>query len=310
MSDVVLVIGYGSIGKRHVGNLLSLGYSPCVLTKHPTRVLGQTIRFITNPSECSDAEYGIIATPTGRHLDDFISLITNTNVKYVLIEKPVEKTLLRALEIRNTARDHDVNVFVAYNLRFLKIFDVIREAIQEQLDKIRLVKISAGQYLPTWRPYKDYRESYSAYRELGGGVDLDLSHEIDYMLWLFGHPVSTLSIIRDKISDLEIYSPDYFKGIYRYADFVVDVELDYIRSKERYFQVIGENSRLLMADFVNNLLEIRGTKFQDPSLFDIDITYIEELKEFLGWNQITKLASLEEGIDVLRYLHIRGEGDV
>ena len=86
----VLVIGYGSIGKRHVNNLPYLGFEPYVLTGYPDNK--RKIKFIKSLDEYKDIKFAIIATPTSKHLDDLVSLVENTNCKEILIEKPIEES--------------------------------------------------------------------------------------------------------------------------------------------------------------------------------------------------------------------------
>ena len=300
MMQKVLVIGYGSIGKRHVENLVLLGFEPYVLTSYPDE--SKNVKFIKSLDECTDANYTVIATPTSQHLRDFINLTQISNCKSVFIDKPVDMTLEKSLEIKKEAEKLKIDVFIGYNMRFIKVFESVKEYITNYLDSIRLVKIFVGQYLPEWRSYKDYRDSYSSHRESGGGVDLDLSHEVDYMIWLFGLPKLKIFTMTDKISDLEINSPDYFKGIYKYSNFLVDVELDYFREKERKLRIIGENKDIINVDFINHSYKVFGDDITQSQFFNFDESYIEELKEFLGLSPTNKLATLSEGIDVLKLL--------
>jgi len=298
ISDI-LVVGYGSIGKRHVNNLIKMKYHPVVLTKYPEK--NNKIHFIDNLNHCNDINYCVIATPTADHYKDLKNVVDCTACKNYLLEKPVECSLEKAREIYNLARKNKLNIHVAYDMRFINVFAKIKEVISDEIDKIRLVKIVAGQYLPEWRPSRDYRSSYSAKQVMGGGVQLDLSHEIDYMLWLFGRPSKTLFTFKNKISSLEIDSFDYFKGLYEYPGFIVDVELDYFRKLERSLRFIGENDELLFLDFIDHKMVLRGEEFKEEKLFNKD-TYIEELKEFLNIKPQEKLCTLSDGIKVLEVI--------
>ncbi len=178
----VLLIGYGSIGKRHAINLKDIGIKPYILTKYPDDL---DVIFLRDIEEIKDVniDFCIIATPTAKHLDDLKRCFTLSNIpRKILIEKPLECSYLRGKEIKDIAKKYDINIFIAYNMRFLNVFSVIKKFIKEQKDTIRIVNVVAGQDLREWRPYKDYTKSYSAHRNQGGGVDLDLSHEIDYIL--------------------------------------------------------------------------------------------------------------------------------
>src|SRR5690606_21417659 len=105
--------------------------------------------------------------------------------------------------------------------------------------------IEVGQYLPDWRPWQNYRESYTARKELGGGIILDASHEIDYARWLFGE-VDTLLCMADKVSDLELNVEDCATVLMRMkSGMQVDVHLDCIqRHYTRHCKIVGANGTM------------------------------------------------------------------
>lgn len=296
----VLVVGYGSIGKRHVKNFLDIGIRPYVVTNYPD---GADACFFSTITDIPSVEYAVIASPTIRHLDDF-EAACKLGCKKILIEKPVEMNMRRAEKIKELAAKYGVVAYCAYNLRFLDAFNEIKRIVQRNMSEIRLVKIVSGQYLPEWRPYRDYRDSYSAHRDQGGGVDLDISHELDYMLWIFGSPLNIEWVMADKISRLDIDSPDYFQGIYRYKTFSVNVELDYIRKKERTLRIIGENRCILNVDFIEKKTQSDDLIQIGDDCFDMDLSYRKELEVFLGTGNGNNLATLDDGIDTLKLLGV------
>lgn len=302
----MLVVGFGSIGRRHVKNMLDIGIVPFVLTGHPDA--GVRAIFVSRPDDISKKiGYAIVCSPTYKHLDDIVRL-SALEIKNFLVEKPIEKDLKQAEKILNLAHKEKLNIHIAYNMRYLLCFNVIKKFVEANRSAIRVVEICKGEYLADWRLYKDYRKSYSIHRAQGGGVDLDFSHEIDYMLWLFGEPLGQ-DILKAKISDLEMDSDDIFVGTYKYSSFVVTVKLDCIRrKKERYLRIICENGNTLYCDFENRSIE--QTKsfgdseeiVNDENLFDMHKTYIDEVKDFLGMaGPSERLSStLEESIRVLK----------
>jgi len=301
----ILLIGYGSIGKRHAKNLIDVGIKPYILTKYPDNL--DTI-FLRGIEEIKglDIDFCIIATPTARHLDDFKKCLKLSSIpRKILIEKPLECSYLRGKEIKDISKKYGINIFIAYNMRFLKIFNIIKKFIKEQKGKIRIVDIVAGQDLREWRPYKDYTKSYSAHRNQGGGVDLDLSHEIDYILWMFENNFKNKIIFKNRISKLKIDSPDIFKLILDYSTFIVDVTLDYIRKpKERYIKILCEGSKNLYYNFVTNILKI-GDK-QIVISDDSNQSYKEMLKTLLDINDKNKniFCSIDEGLNILKILEL------
>lgn len=300
----ILVKGYGSIGKKHSKNLVSLGYNPCVITKYPDN--DQNIIFLEEIKELYknniNIDSAIICTQTSSHLKDVKDIVENTNCNKILIEKPIEISIEKANKIKKTARDNNVEIFIAYNMRFYKIFQTIKKYIKDYFSSIRLVKITVGQYLPEWRSNTNYRFSYSSDEQKGGGVDLDLSHEIDYMLWLFGEPENKLFLYKDKLSNLEINSSDYFKGIYKYDNFIIDLDMDYFRKKERNLHIIGENENIIKIDFINKKASFfNDNLIMDEELFSGDC-YIDEIKEFLGLVDTKNLCDIDHAIKVLKFL--------
>lgn len=299
----VLLIGYGSIGKKHAANLTALGTNPYVLTKYPDN---SNIAYIRDINEIKDEniDYCIISTLTAMHLDDLRKCLLLTNKpKGILIEKPLECSFLRGSEIKTIADTYNLNIFLGYNLRFLDIFSIIKDFIVQHGDSIRIVEVVCGQNLKDWRPLQKYEESYSADREMGGGVDLDLSHEIDYVLWLFGTDIKNKVLYKNKISGLNINSPDIFKLILDYDTFIVDITLDYIRKqKERYIKIICENGNNLYYDFVTSTLKIgeKSIELND----NIDKSYKEMLKAFLDIDEKNKnkLATTKDGLSILNIL--------
>ena len=301
----VLLIGYGSIGKRHSRNLIKLKIKPYILTKYPDNSNAVFLKDI-NEIKNEKFDYCIIASPTARHLDDLKKCLTLPNKpKNILIEKPLESLYLKGKEIKNIAEEYSLNIFISYNLRFLDAFNIINKFVKEQKKNIRIVEVVAGQDLKEWRPFKDYTQSYSAHREQGGGVDLDLSHELDYILWLFGNNFKDKILYKNKISNLKINSPDIFKLLLDYNTFIVDITLDYIRKpKERYIKIICENEENLYFNFITNTLETNGKTMIMTD--NINQSYKQMLKAFLDIDKKNelKLCSIEEGLNILKIIEV------
>lgn len=305
MEKKVLVIGYGSIGKKHSRYLIELRIKPYILTQYPDSLECAFFEDINEIGE-EEFEYCIISSPTSRHLEDLEKCLGLQNKpKKILIEKPIQCSYLKGMKIENIASEYDIDIYIAYNLRFLEAFDLIHNFINEHKNVIRIVEIVAGQDLREWRPYSDYTKSYSAFREQGGGVDLDLSHEIDYALWLFGNDYVEKIIYRNKISDLEIDSPDIFKLIIDYRKFIVDITLDYIRKpKERYIKIICENNKNLYFNFITNTLKINDETI--IMMDNMDQSYKKMLMAFIDIDKKdqNKLCSIKEGLNVLNILDV------
>ena len=172
-----LVIGYGSIGQRHARVLEGMGLETAVVSR----------RDICHPRRHADLaaalasfrpDYVVIGNETALHRPTWRALKRNGFAGTTLIEKPLFHDI-----VPDDETDAD-RAFVAYNLRFHPLLLRLRDWIRDRA--LLAATIHVGQHLATWRPQRDYRLSYSSQKSLGGGVLRDLSHELDYILWLFG----------------------------------------------------------------------------------------------------------------------------
>ena len=312
----VLVVGCGASGRRHINNLTAIdriksitvftGNKDCLNeVNHNDKVT------ITNSLTNTDADFAIIANDTYKHIDTAIPLAERGI--HLFIEKPLSHNLNKTNELREIARKKKIKIFIGYNLRFLGAMKYVKEKIaQGVLGRLYFAKIEVGQYLPEWRPARDYRGSYSASAARGGGAALDLSHEIDYMRYLFGDPVQW-KVMKTKVSDLEIDSDDIFEGIYQYQDgFICNVHMDYLqKEKRREIRIVGSNGEL-NCDFVKKRITMSQEKGNNvvedkESLFDVAQTYRDELVHFIEAIQkdTTPDITLDDGIRALELL----EGD-
>ncbi len=192
-------------------------------------------------------------------------------------------------------------------MRFLGIMQHIMQVLSSgTLGTLYFARIEAGQFLPLWRKGRDYRDSYSASSERGGGVALDLSHELDYMRYLFGNPASW-KVMKSRAGCLEIDAEDTFEGIYLYDNgFICSTHMDCLQANaRRYLRVEGSKGHL-ECDFVGKTLTVDTDSgrhmINEKALFDIDRTYIDELERFLDAieNASAPEVSIDDGSEVLR----------
>ncbi len=242
----VLIIGYGSIGKRHEKVLLEIDYinSIDIVTKQKLEKK-QTFNNLKDVKNISSYDYYIISSETSKHYDQLLFLENKLENKIIFCEKPLFNSK-KDLTIKNNT------VLVGYNLRFHPLLIKLNELLKNE--RILFSNIVCGQYLPTWRVNTNYKNSYSAKKELGGGVLLDLSHEIDYIHHLFGK-LSDIKSFQVKISDLDINSDDLTTFIAKSnKDIYVNLTIDYISkiTQRRMFIHTIENTYEL--DFINNTL--------------------------------------------------------
>jgi predicted dehydrogenase len=186
-----LIAGLGSIGRRHLRNLLALGERDIVLyrTGKSTLPEDELQEFVTE-TDLSEAlnhnpDAVIVANPTAFHLD--VAVPAAEAGCHLLIEKPVSHNLEGIDELRSAVEQSGTKVLVGYQYRFhpglMEIHEWLRE---ERIGKVFYARAHWGEYLPDWHPWEDYQASYAARAEMGGGVLVTLSHPIDYLRWLIG----------------------------------------------------------------------------------------------------------------------------
>jgi len=186
----VLIVGYGSIGQRHLKIVReSLPDAIIMVFRHqPTTTIPEMANLVTSSMEdvrLFVPEAAIVANPAPFHLE--IAKALAEMGCHLLIEKPISDNLDGVEDLLGTVRAAGVICQVGYNMRYLPSLSRFRDLINQGLVGRPLsVRCEIGQYLPNWRPASNYRTGVSARSELGGGVLLELSHEIDYLCWIFG----------------------------------------------------------------------------------------------------------------------------
>lgn len=285
----VLVVGYGSIGQRHTRVLKEMGFSVSIVSR---RLIQNEEAYgsLAEALKEKEFQYIVIATETSDHLHSLKELAENDFDGLVLIEKPL-------FSKSETIKVDHKKIFVAYNLRFHPLIMRTLELLKE--DKVISVNAYVGQYLPSWRPHTDYKNSYSAFHSKGGGVLRDLSHELDYLTFLFGE-WRTLAAVTGKISELEIQSEDYVHFCYKsITDVHVSVELNYLDRIHQRYLIIQTNAQTLKIDFMENRINCNGN-VSILDRIDSDYTYREQHKAVLAHSE--RCCSYEEGLRIVKMI--------
>ncbi len=186
-----LIAGFGSIGRRHFRNLISLGEEEIIFyrthqsTLEDDELLGYPVETSLKSALAHQPDAVIIANPTAYHLD--VALPAAEQGCHILLEKPVSHSLEGVTQLRETAEQTGSRILVGFQFRYHPGLQQVREWIQSgELGRPYSVRAQWGEYLPDWHPWEDFRNSYSARKDLGGGVILTLSHPIDYLRWILG----------------------------------------------------------------------------------------------------------------------------
>jgi len=289
----VLLIGFGSIGKRHLDVLSQMAKIQSIEIVTKQTVENQncyaSLDVVVNINEYS---YFIIASETNKHFEQLKYLEDKVNGKLIFCEKPLFSSK-ENIKIKNNT------VFVGYVLRFHPLLQKLKEFIKDE--KIILANTKCGQYLPSWRPNTDYTKGYSAKKEEGGGVLLDLSHEIDYVQWLCGN-IEELNSIQTKVSDLEINSDDLTMLIGKTdTNTIVNISIDYI-SKTTHRKLIVETfENTYELDFISNKL-VKKNKLgleEVYSFSNLERNYMFEKMHLDILEEQKDICTIKEGIEVM-----------
>lgn len=207
--NTVLIVGLGSIGKRHMRLIKKLiPHIRLIALRHDKNSLGENEPAIDATFFSLDAaikekpDLAIISNPAPFHVSTATQL-ANSGI-HLLIEKPISHTLEGVANLISVCRDKNLKLMTGFNLRFLPCLRFFKSSLEKNIvGKVLSVRSEIGQNLEKWRSGLDYSSSVSARKELGGGALLELSHEIDYLLWIFGDIKWVMSVL-SKQSDLEI----------------------------------------------------------------------------------------------------------
>ncbi len=286
----VLFVGLGSIGTRHLNNLheiarrrgipvhadaLRSGTRP--LREGAARLLRNQYTGVEQLPPRYDAIF--ITNPTSMHRDTLAAL--RGRAEALFIEKPIFDDPDADLAALGLADDQGQKAYVAAPMRWCGTM----LALKEKLPGLRpySARVICSSYLPDWRPGVDYRTVYSAHRDLGGGVTIDLIHEWDYLVELFGKPLE-MHHFKGTYSDLEIDSDDLSVYIARYPTMLAEVHLDYFGRQYRRSIELFCKEGTVVADFGAGTLTLAdGTveHWDEP----VNQRYLREMAYFLDYAQ-------------------------
>lgn len=315
----VLVVGLGSIGRRHVKNLKLLGGAVTVgVLRHRAGKddLGEVKPFI----DCVffdrkkalrwKPDAALITNPAPFHVKTALDFACRG--VYLFIEKPLSVSAKGIDELSRQCRRRRLVVMVGYNLRFFKPLLAVKEALKEKrIGKILYARLTVGQYLPDWRPAQDYRLSVSARKNLGGGAIFELSHEIDYLCWLFDDDdVVAVNAQKGHLSDLKIDAEDAAEITVRFdSGMMASIHLDMIdRLANRSCRIVGTEGTIIWDANDNHRVRLYAaatkswTELNPPASLDGNEMYLSELRHFFDCIRRKKkpLVGIEDGRRVLK----------
>jgi predicted dehydrogenase len=288
----VLVAGAGSIGRRHMANLRQLGTRRLAATDPDSGRLHPVVDEL-RVEAFADLEDGIrvfkpdvvfVCTPPVFHVEQALRALRSG--AHVFIEKPLSHCLDGVGVLRAEAGKLGRVVHVGYNWRFNPGIRRLKRLVEEGVaGRILWARAEVAQYLPDWRPGQDYRQSYTARRGLGGGIILDASHEIDYILWLLGPP-RELTCMAGQVSGLEVNVEDCATILIRLRSGAqADIHMDFVqRTASRSCVLAGDRARLEWEHAQNQVCIIRPRSAAEFIKYDFEANqmYIAEVEDFFS----------------------------
>jgi predicted dehydrogenase len=248
---LIVVVGSGSVGKRHALNLIKLGCLTCFVDSNIQRAreLNEELGGLGSYSSISEASLfhvfsgAIIATPTIYHLDLTVEVI-KLGIP-VLLEKPITITLEESLVLLNYSKNIVDSILLGYTWRWWPPLIEVKKMLDDNIvGNIIHVHFHMSAHLADWHPWERYQDFFMSKKELGGGALLDESHWIDLMIWFFGMPKSVFGKV-DKISNLEITSDDIVDVVFIYDKMHVTMHLDlFSRPHEKSIRFVGSEGTI------------------------------------------------------------------
>ena len=317
-----LVIGSGSISRRHIANLRLLfpkAQVGCVSASG--RQINSTETEATVLfSELADALlwspiFVVVASPAPMHLEHALAFLRREIP--VLLEKPLTDSLITFESYADELLTHRHRIGVGYNLRYLPSAIRMYELIQSDvIGSLSSISIDLGQHLPDWRPKNDYRKSVSANRKLGGGALLELSHEFDYLTWIFGKFDTVYGLVSNS-GNLDIDVEDRVDILFSHScGLVAYMHLDFLQRKAtRRCKVIGSKGNIVW-DLIANSISIESSDkteviMSEPS-YNRNQMYLDQLLHFeaLAKGKARPLVTLESAVYTIKLIEAARESAI
>lgn len=299
----------GSIGTRHVKNLISLGYHNISIVSRSGTLpeeFNQLKVFKTLDAALSSNTFdaAIICTPTAQHIED-LKKILQYNIQNIYLEKPAGHNKGALQYFQSLINKTQSSIIVGFDLHFdlglLKVKELIYEEI---VGKPVSINATVGQYLPDWRPHEDYQKGMSASIAKGGGVMLDLIHEFDYLYWLMG-TVDSIAAQYVHSGSLKIETEDVAEVLLKFNNGVIGtIHLDYLQPTLVRNCIITCTGGTIFWDMTLSEVKWINTKKETDQFFYKGFERNERFKQiiqsFMEDKNDTRLTSLEAGLESLK----------
>ncbi len=307
-----LVVGLGSIGRRHLHNLCSLDDQEAVLVRSGKSTLpDDDLAGFPTESDLAQAldrhrpDAVIVSNPTALHLP--VALAAAEAGCHLFLEKPVSHRLDGVEKLAHVVAAKSVCVFVGFQFRFHPGLRAVRDwLVQGAIGRVLHASVHWGEYLPGWHPWENHREGYAARADLGGGVVLTLCHPLDYLRWLVGEvktvtaTTATASEVGDDVESIADIGLIFDNGA------IGHVHLDYVqRPPSHTLRIIGSNGTILWdnQDGVARMQVVGKAeeRIPLPPGFERNVMFVDEMRHFIHCvrNNETPRVTLRDGVAAL-----------
>jgi predicted dehydrogenase len=289
-----MIAGLGSIGRRHLRNLLALGERDILLYRtHQSTLPDDELALFPVETDLEAAlaqkpDAVIVSNPTALHLD--VAIPAAKAGCHLLLEKPITDRLDDRVDTLNkVVTEKDLKVLVGYQFRFHPVLAQIKTLLQTgELGKPLSVRAHWGEYLPGWHPWEDYRQGYAARKDLGGGVVNTLCHPLDYLRWLFGD-VDSLTAMTGQVSQLDLNVEDVAEITLKFKNGMIgSVHLDYFQQPPAHWLEINTEGGQIRWDNMTadahyySVKEKSWQTLSPPEGFERNRLFMEETRHFLA----------------------------
>ena len=324
-SPKFLIAGLGSIGRRHMRNLVALGEKDLILLRTRKTTLPENeLAPFPQETDLQEAlakhkpDAVIVANPTSLHMD--VAIPAAEAGCTILLEKPITNNMDGVDKLQAATRKSGAKVLVAFQFRHHPGLVRAKQFIDSgEIGRVVSAHVHFGEFLPAWHPWEDYRQGYAARADLGGGVVLTQCHSLDYLPWLVGKNVETAWGFTGKVSDLEVDVEDTAKiGLRFEGGALGSLHLDYNRQPPVHtFEVIGTRGTIKW-DLVDGVTHIyraspptqdgraggegKWQSYSMPEDWERNVMFLEQMKHFAAvvCGEAEPACTLEDGIRVQR----------
>lgn len=303
----VLIIGLGSIALKHINALKLIGNEGQIYALRSGNKAEELpgVKNIYAFDEISEQiDFAIISNPTSLHYQ-FIIQLMKRNIP-LFVEKPVVHNFASLNKLSEKLKEINEINYVACNMRFHPCLKFLKDFLTKEMQVINEVNIYCGSYLPDWRKGKDYRQMYSSIPELGGGVHLDLFHELDYACWLFGTPKKS-SLFKSNHSSLDISAADYANYLLNYQSFNVSIILNYYRiSPKRSIEILFEKEIWTIDLIGHTIVNANGDVVFSTPDYHIITSYEDQMTYFIDClsNNTKPMNGIKESLNILQFAFV------